>query len=35
MVTVPQWGVWMMFVASVVGSVLLFFQLRSTGWRFG
>lgn len=30
---VPAWGTWMMFLASVVGAILLGLQLRGTGWR--
>lgn len=33
MLRIPGWGLWMMFVASVTGSVLLFIQLRATGWK--
>lgn len=29
MLAIPKWGLWMMFVASVIGSVLLWQQLRS------
>jgi uncharacterized membrane protein YdjX (TVP38/TMEM64 family) len=29
--TIPVWGLWMMFAASVTGSILLFIQLRSAG----
>lgn len=30
--TIPQWGLWVMFAASAVGTVLLFAQLRATGF---
>lgn len=33
MLTIPPWGLWMMFAASVLGSVLLALQLRAMGWR--
>ncbi len=33
MLVIPQWGLWLMFVASVTGSVLLAMQLHATGWR--
>ena len=33
MITIPPWGLWMMMVASAVGTFLLFMQLRSMGWR--
>lgn len=29
---VPNWGVWMMLVASAVGTVLLFAELRRRGF---
>lgn len=29
---IPTWGLWMMFLASVVGSWLLFVQLRAEHW---
>lgn len=31
---IPQWGLWVMFAASAVGTVLLALQLRATGWAF-
>ena len=33
MLVIPQWGLWLMFAASVTGAVLLGMQLRRTGWR--
>lgn len=33
MLTIPPWGLWLMFLASVIGTVLLGLQLRQTGWR--
>ena len=30
---IPQWGLWMMFLASLVGSYLLGRQLAASGWR--
>lgn len=30
---IPGWGLWMMFLASVIGSYLLFMELQATGWR--
>jgi hypothetical protein len=30
---IPQWGVWMMFLASVIGAWFLALQLRASGWR--
>jgi hypothetical protein len=33
MLTIPGWGLWMMLIASVLGSVLLFMQIRAAGWR--
>jgi hypothetical protein len=29
---VPNWGVWMMFIASAVGTWLLFMELKRKGW---
>lgn len=29
---IPPWGLWMMLAGSVVGSVLLFLQLKSQGF---
>lgn len=31
MLTIPGWGLWLMFLASVTGAVLLAVQLRATG----
>lgn len=31
-VRVPNWGVYMMFVASLVGTILLFAELRARGF---
>jgi hypothetical protein len=28
MLTIPKWGLWMMFAASVTGSILLAIQLK-------
>jgi hypothetical protein len=33
MLTIPGWALWMMLIASGVGTVLLFAQLRATGWK--
>jgi len=33
MLKIPGWGLWMMMLASALGTVLLLVQLRSTGWR--
>ncbi len=33
MLTIPGWALWMMLIASAIGTVLLFSQLRSTGWK--
>jgi hypothetical protein len=33
MLKIPGWGLWMMMLASAAGTVLLFQQLRATGWR--
>lgn len=33
MLTIPTWGLWLMFAASVTGAVLLGIQLRQLGWR--
>jgi len=30
---IPGWGLIMMFVSSVLGSVLLFIQLSHSGWK--
>lgn len=32
--TIPTWGLWMMFTASVTGSILLGIQLKNLGWKF-
>lgn len=34
MLVIPGWGLWMMFIASSLGAVLLFMQLKTTGWGF-
>jgi hypothetical protein len=33
MLTIPGWGLWLMLIASAIGTVLLLMQIRSTGWR--
>jgi hypothetical protein len=33
MLTIPGWGLWLMAVASAVGTLLLLMQLKATGWR--
>jgi uncharacterized membrane protein YdjX (TVP38/TMEM64 family) len=33
MITIPPWGLWMMFIASTLGAFLLFMQLKALGWR--
>ena len=30
MLTIPKWGLWMMFLASIAGTYLLWQQIRST-----
>lgn len=30
-IVIPRWGLWMMFIASVIGAVLLGVQLMSEG----
>jgi hypothetical protein len=32
MLTIPTWGLWIMFAASAVGTVLLIQQLRALRW---
>lgn len=32
MLVIPGWGLWMMMLASGLGTVLLFLQLKATGW---
>ena len=33
MLTIPPWALWMMLVASGIGTILLFAQVRALGWR--
>ena len=33
MLSIPGWGLWMMMLASALGTVLLFLQLRALNWR--
>lgn len=33
MTQIPPWGLWMLMLASAVGTVLLFGQLRALHWR--
>ena len=33
MLEIPGWGLWMMMLASALGTFLLLVQLRATGWR--
>lgn len=33
MLTIPGWGLWLMLVASAVGTFLLFMQLRALHWK--
>jgi hypothetical protein len=33
MLTIPGWALWMMLVSSAVGTVLLWMQIKSTGWK--
>lgn len=33
MLTIPRWGLWLMFLASVTGVILLGLQLKAEGWR--
>ncbi len=33
MLTIPRWGLWLMFAASVTGAVLLAVQLSRLGWK--
>lgn len=35
MLVIPGWGLWIMMAASALGTVLLFLQLKTTGWGFG
>jgi hypothetical protein len=33
MLTIPGWGLWLMMLASALGTFLLLCQLKATGWR--
>lgn len=33
MLTIPPWGLWVMVIASAVGTFLLLMQLKALGWR--
>jgi hypothetical protein len=33
MLTIPKWGLWLMLIASAVGTILLSIQLGFTPWR--
>lgn len=33
MLTIPPWGLWMMMLASALGTLLLVMQLKALGWR--
>lgn len=30
---IPQWGLWMMMIVSAAGTIMLFLQLKETGFR--
>lgn len=33
MLEIPGWGLWVMMIASALGTALLFVQLKAIGWR--
>lgn len=33
MTRLPQWALWMFFITSAVGTVLMALSLNATGWR--